>query len=130
MNKREACELWVNRDMDYIDATMIHDMIEAGIGNFEDITPYEPDDEEDYPPCDWDYGLPMWGTMFSFKDPFDVDWLRDNLDKMKECGFTVFDSDYGYFFGIDGAGYDFYEAHWLPLYDARGLHWHDEKETE
>lgn len=27
--------------------------------------------------------------------------------------------------GIDGAGYDFYEAHWIPLYEARGLHWHE-----
>lgn len=31
--------------------------------------------------------------------------------------------------GIDGAGYNFYEAHWLPLYNARGLQWHD-TETE
>ena len=22
---------------------------------------------------------------------------------------------------IDGAGYDFYEAHWIPLYNKRGL---------
>lgn len=29
--------------------------------------------------------------------------------------------------GIDGAGYDFYEAHWEPLYKARGLHWHSEE---
>ena len=35
--------------------------------------------------------------------------------------------EFGYFFGIDGAGYDFYEAHWTPLYKARGLHWHDER---
>ena len=30
---------------------------------------------------------------------------------------------------IDGAGYDFYESHWIPLYKARGLQWH-ETETE
>lgn len=34
--------------------------------------------------------------------------------------------EFGYFFGIDGCGYDFYEAHWLPLYNKRGLQWHDE----
>ena len=34
--------------------------------------------------------------------------------------------EFGYFFGIDGAGYDFYECHWIPLYKARGLQWHDE----
>lgn len=38
--------------------------------------------------------------------------------------------DYGYLIGIDGAGYDFYKAHWLPLYKARGLHWHKEDKEE
>ena len=33
-------------------------------------------------------------------------------------------SIFGYFFGIDGAGYSFYEEHWIPLYKARGLQWH------
>ena len=47
---------------------------------------------------------------------------------MSECGFRIFESEeFGYFFGIDGAGYDFYEQHWLPLYKARGLKWHDPK---
>ena len=36
----------------------------------------------------------------------------------------------GYFFGIDGAGYSFYEEHWIPLYKARGLQWHKENEEE
>lgn len=26
------------------------------------------------------------------------------------------------------SGYDFYEAHWIPLYEARGLKWHKESE--
>lgn len=26
--------------------------------------------------------------------------------------------------GINGAGYDFYESHWIPLYHALGLEWH------
>lgn len=47
---------------------------------------------------------------------------------MSQCGFRIFKSfEFGYFFGIDGAGYDFYESHWLPLYEARGLMWHDPK---
>ena len=28
--------------------------------------------------------------------------------------------------GIDGAGYDFYDAHWVPLYRLRGFTWHKE----
>ena len=74
-----------------------------------------------------DCELPMWGTLWSFRDICDTDWLKDNLDTMTECGFTVIHSDkFGYFFGIDGAGYNFYDSHWIPLYKARGLHWHDE----
>ena len=50
---------------------------------------------------------------------------------MSECGFRIYYSEkYGYFFGIDGAGYDFYEAHWIPLYKARGLKWHENDDKE
>lgn len=81
---------------------------------------------------EYDYGLPMWGTMWSFDNSIDDYWLaeKDGIEVMSECGFRIFYSDdYGYFFGIDGAGYDFYESHWIPLYKARGLRWHD-PETE
>jgi hypothetical protein len=77
--------------------------------------------------------FPMWGTMWSFGDSLDNWWLEEQggLQKMADCGFRVYESeDYGYIFGIDGAGYDFYESHWIPLYRARGLHWHEAKEKE
>lgn len=82
--------------------------------------------------------LPLWGTMWSFSG-IDEFWLEENeengsIRKMSECGFRIYlHREYGYFFGIDGARYDFYEAHWCPLYKARGLQWHDpatEKEGE
>ena len=76
-----------------------------------------------------DDGLPMWGTMWSFGDNLDDMWLKDfgGLELMSELGFRVYEhDDFGYYFGIDGAGYDFYEAHWIPLYKARGLEWHKE----
>ncbi len=72
--------------------------------------------------------LPMWGTMWSFGEKPDDDWLATTggLRAMSDCGFRIFESDeFGYFFGIDGAGYDFYSQHWIPLYKARGLEWHD-----
>lgn len=73
-------------------------------------------------------GLPMWNTMWAFNDPCDQDWVEDNLYTLAACGFRIYESeDFGYIFGIDGAGYDFYEDHWIPLYKARGLQWHDKE---
>lgn len=72
--------------------------------------------------------LPMWGTMWSFGDNCGDYWLEENdgIRVMSGCGFRIYHhEEFGYFFGIDGAGYDFYEDHWIPLYKARGLHWHD-----
>lgn len=77
--------------------------------------------------------LPMWGWMWAFGDSIDDEWLSrdDNLRIMADCGFRIYkQEDIGYLFGIDGAGYDFYSEHWIPLYKARGLHWHKEKEEE
>ena len=78
---------------------------------------------------EYDGGLPMWGTMWNFGDSADDWWLEegDGVRVMSECGFRIFESEeFGYFFGIDAAGFDFYEAFWCPLYKARGLHWHDD----
>lgn len=75
------------------------------------------------------YLWPMWGTMWQFHDSADRYWIEegDGLQALADCGFTIWESDsFGYFFGIDGAGYNFYEEHWIPLYKARGLHWHKE----
>lgn len=75
--------------------------------------------------------LPMCGTMWAFGDSLDDEWLeKDGLRIMANCGFRIYEQeDYGYIFGIDGCGYDFYDSHWIPLYKARGLQWHD-PETE
>lgn len=75
-----------------------------------------------------DDSLPMLGTMWSFGDSADDWWLEegDGIAIMSRCGFRIYVSEeFGYFFGIDGAGYNFYEAHWCPLYLARGLQWHN-----
>jgi hypothetical protein len=74
--------------------------------------------------------FPMWGTLWTFGDSCDEYWVTDmnGLAKMTECGFRVYQSEeLGIFFGIDGAGYSFYDQHWLPLYNARGLQWHDKE---
>ena len=83
-------------------------------------------------PCEQ---LPMWGTMWAFSDPTDQEWidgyLGNHLQEMADCGFRIYQQeDYGYIFGIDGAGYDFFEQHWIPLYKARGLRWSEEDEKD
>lgn len=78
---------------------------------------------------DW---LPMWGTMWAFDDNIDNWWLEEDggLQKMADCGFRIFEQeDFGYIFGIDGAGYSFMDEHFIPLYKARGLRWHKEEEV-
>ena len=77
----------------------------------------------------------MWGTMWAFGEEIDNEWLRgeyfgNGIQAMADCGFRIYEQeDYGYIFGVDGAGYNFYESHWIPLYKARGLRWHKEEEA-
>lgn len=88
-------------------------------------------DAEDFEVLHDDF-FPMWGWMWSFKDSLDEGWLTDHngIKLMSECGFRIYESDkWGYFFGIDGCGYDFYTNHWCPLYKARGLQWHESAEA-
>jgi len=89
--------------------------------------------------------LPMWSTMWSFSG-LDTEWGEsdEGIAALSRCGFRVYRSEeFGIFFGIDGAGYDFYgechrdskgqicsEGHWIPLYLERGLHWHDPSTIE
>lgn len=77
--------------------------------------------------------LPMWGTMWQFDDNCDDYWLEamNGIRTMSNLGFRIYyNEDWGYFFGIDGCGYDFYEEHWIPLYKARGLKWHKEEKED
>lgn len=77
--------------------------------------------------------LPMWGTLWAFKESYECNKCGDTntLRKIAECGYSIYDSeDYGFVVGIDGCGYDFYEAHWMPLYNIMGFHWHDQEEVD
>lgn len=76
--------------------------------------------------------LPMWGSLWTFGDSADDYWLEEleGLRAMAECGLRIYEQDdYGYLFGVDGCGYSFLHEHFIPLYRARGLKWHD-PETE
>lgn len=123
MTLHEATEKFVS-EMDAIPTEMIERLWEQSPDEWEEVT--VPDGVSE--PYDV---FPMWGTMWSFHDSIDDWWLEecDGIRLMSECGFRIYyHQAWGYFFGIDGAGYDFYAEHWEPLYKVRGLHWHDEED--
>lgn len=73
---------------------------------------------------------PMWGWLWNPDESIDEEWIEENAQTVSDLGFRIWShEDYGVFLGIDGAGYNFYDEHWIPLYKARGLQWHD-KEME
>ena len=120
LTMREAAQEWV-KGFNAIPTSMIAKLWNADFEDWQEVT--SPEIDTDY----YDQ-LPMWGTMWSFGESLDEYWLdnKDGIEQMSQCGFRIFKSEeFGYFFGIDGAGYDFYEAHWIPLYNKRGLKWHD-----
>ena len=169
---KEACQLWVERDMIQVPMSVVEKLqMQSDYNDITEITPpsrgdrisiwsgdYDGEhgeivrhidgdeytvqlDSDEYPDpvtvfsdefdVEYDSGLPMWGTMWAFEDMCDEQWLENNLQAVANCGFRIYESeDYGYLIGIDGAGYDFYEAHFCPLYKARGLHWHKENEED
>ena len=119
---REAATEWVY-GFNAVPVAVVEKLMRLDPDEVREITPGRRDEDADY--------LPMWSTMWSFGDSADDYWLEeeDGLELMAKCGFRIYEQeDFGYLFGIDGAGYSFMEAHWIPLYKARGLHWHEEEE--
>jgi hypothetical protein len=91
-----------------------------------EVKAWEVEPEEDY----YSGLFPMWGTLFNPKSGLDEEWIQNNLEKVKECGLRAFEyyPTGDIFLGVDGAGYSFMDNHWIPLYKARGLQWHDFEE--
>lgn len=119
---KEAAQAWV-REFNAIPQALIERAYNAHDGWMFDEVEHLTAEEDDL-----SYALPMWGTMWTFGEKLDEEWAERNIEAMKECGFEVYRSDeLGIFFGINGAGYDFYDAHWIPLYKARGLQWHEQE---
>ena len=119
---REAATAWVN-GFNAVPTAVVEKLMRLDLDDVLEITPGRRDEDADY--------LPMWGTMWSFGNSADDYWLeeKDGLELMAECGFRIYEQeDFGYLFGIDGAGYSFMDEHWIPLYKARGLRWHEKEE--
>ena len=94
------------------------------------------DEEDGYDEEDEEYGSfgpthePMWNTWFMPKESLDIEWVNNNQEAIAKLGFTIIYISSEYFdevaLGIDGAGYSFYEQHWIPLYELRGFTWHED----
>ena len=124
---KEATQEWVN-SMNAIPLSLMFKAYADKVDDLVELTEIEEIGDK----IEHDSWLPIWGWMWMMDDKLDEYWIRDNLESVSKLGFRIFeDQDNGYLFiGIDGAGYDFYEEHWIPLYKARGLKWHDYELTQ
>lgn len=119
--KREAAQAWIRQDWNTIQCNYLNkDMFSC----------YKlvDDDEsvEDFGGY-YDIGEPMWSYWFQPKDPVDAWKIQEMSDEVAGLGFVLIidDEDQSVWgLGIDGAGFDFYESYWIPLYDLFGLKWH------
>lgn len=117
MTKLEATRRWVS-EFNAIPVSVIEKLWRYDMASVEELTP----NWEDH-----DRFLPTWGTVWTFNDLLDEEWAEKHIEEIAKCGFRIYrNDDLGLFIGIDGGGYNFYEAHWIPLYELRGLKWHDE----
>ena len=115
MDQKEACSKWIH-EFSLISTSLI-------IKAFKD----DPDELEilssEYPVYAWPCAH---GWMFHPEYESDEEWIREHVEDVESCGFLVYDSEEtGILLGVDGGGYSFMDEHWLPLYAARGLQWHD-----
>ena len=104
----DATREWV-REFNAIPQSVIMKMQEFDVDSVYELT--TPDEYDDF--------LPMWSTMWTFGESLDEDWARENIQVMQDCGFRVYENeDFGIIFGIDGAGYNFYENHSVPTHTS------------
>lgn len=92
---REMLEKWESYETEHIKGELLRN-----------LTPLE----------EWDEFTPMWGIMWRL-DKKTERWALDNIDKVSKIGLRMYVLTNGrILLGVDGAGYDFFEAHWVPLY--------------
>lgn len=124
--KEECVELMMNEDFDAFPSQVV---IDSDCYWYEhwtfrgELDKYEAEEQEK------EYGyvdVPMWSTWF-IPCGFTYDWIERNEEKVMDCGFTlIYHDDDLFAIGVDGAGYSFRDTHFTRLYDAMGIHWHDE----
>lgn len=150
MNKRDAIQRMVEQ-FDAISQSMIQRAFRDSWEDFNEMLPSgaychnccelytELEEGEECPNCQetlacnyemFDSWLPMWGWMWEVSKNFSLTYYieKHGTKDLYDIGFRVYECDEGgIYLGIDGAGYDFYSAHWNKLYDLIGLKWHSEE---
>lgn len=94
-------------------------------GDIEDIEllNFEVMDEDEIEDIDY---YPSWGTVFRVTSDLFKEKIKANMEAVNDLGLLIY-NDYlnnEMYIGIDGGGYDFYEAYWEPLYKIFGFKWH------
>lgn len=119
MNIEQACRKWIGEDFSMIPMSLIK---KAYKDNPEELILLSTDNV-----CKLDY-LACWEWAFVPDNPFDKEWIKDNIAIVEKCGFLIYKSDdVDVMLMVDGCGYSFYNKHWIPLYKARGFNWHCEE---
>ena len=94
---------------------------ERGLGI--DVEDYS-DGDEDEPAYDIDELV--YAVMDAWRDSYDEDcaFADSGWQEVGDTGILAREFDGHLLLGINGAGYDFYERHWMTLYRALGYEWH------
>ena len=100
------------RDFDAIPVALFQRL--QDLGDYDAITEITiPEDEAGF--------NPLHNVLYAAPDCLWDEWISENAQRLYDvCGLRVFhNEETGYMLGIDGAGYSFAEAHWIPLYKMR-----------
>ena len=112
MNIEQGCRKWISEDFSMIPMSLIE---KAYKENPEELILLSANIRKlDYLAC--------WEWAFVPDNPFDKEWIKENIAIVEKYGFLIYQSeDIDVMLIVDNDRYSFYNDHWIPLYKARGL---------
>lgn len=110
---------------DYPDEWMDHWTFDCAWEYVEDRREYDYDETEfELATCN----IPMWDTWFQLEGSL-YDFVYRHMVEVADLGLVIiYHDEVLWGLGVDGAGYDFYEHHWIPLAKLYG--WIEEDEDD
>jgi len=116
-------EEWLSEG--YVDEEEIKKEYRDNVGRYDKYYFYDWISESSRDFEDYKYGdfqqnhYPMWGYVWEAPE-FYINSNYMDVDKLYKLGIGVIECDDSYYLFIAGAGYDFYNAHWIPLFRKLG----------